>query len=59
MNNLVAPPVKTTKEEDQGEDEKEKNSREDQLEDKTRADSGQEVNEDDDYSDYSGSDFIY
>ena len=57
-DNLVAPPVKTIKEEDQAEDKK-KNSRgdtteeEDKKEDKTQADSGQEVAEDDDYLDYS------
>ena len=63
-DNLVAPPVKTLKEEDQGEDHKEKKNRgetnreeEDGKEDKIHADSGQEA-EEEDYLDYSQTLFI-
>ena len=63
VDNLVAPPVMATKE-DQVEDNKEKINRgetnreeEDRKEGKRQADSGQEAGEEDDYLDYSDSDF--
>ena len=68
VNNLVAPPAKTKEEEDQGEDTEEENKGEDTKEEadreedkgnKTQAeDSGQEA-DDEDFSDCSGSDYIY
>ena len=68
VNNLVAPPTKT-KEENKGEDTKEENKRqytEEEEEDKGESkggkmqteDSGQEA-DDEDYSDYSNSDYTY
>ena len=52
-------PIKI-KEEDQGEDQRRKNKEEeDRKEDKTMADSGQEIDKEDNYLDYSDLDFIY
>ena len=58
VDNLFALPVKTTKEEDPGEDEREKSSKGGRRP-KIQADSGQKAAEDSDYSDYSNSDFIH
>ena len=59
VNNFVAPLVKTIKEEHEGEDKKEKtNGGNTKEEEEKTQDTGQEA-DNDDYLDYSDSDFIY